>query len=173
MDLCSLTPVNPGGEGPKRGGCGPAECCCCCCCCCCRCEKGEAPGLRESGVGEDGRVVAGAAAALLASPQTFYQQLTQSHNQYFLPSYPTLPYGSRTWSPIPLSTYSTLNGATSTSNPTANQLQQSPRPNSPTASQGSASQRAQSQSNAQSLSSQSPDSGNPQSMIIEYVLMFL
>ena len=90
MDLCSLTPVNPGGEGPKRGGCGPAECCCCCCCCCCRCEKGEAPGLRESGVGEDGRVVAGAAAALLASPQTFYQQLTQSHSQYFLPSYPTL-----------------------------------------------------------------------------------
>ena len=47
-------------------------------------------GWRESGVGEDGRVVAGAAAALLASPQTFYQQLTQSHNQYFLPSYPTL-----------------------------------------------------------------------------------
>lgn len=114
--------------------------------------------------------------ALLASPHTFYQQLTQSHNQYFLPSYPTLPYGNATWSSLPLSTYSTLNGATSTSNPAANQQQSdanqqhSPPPHSPITQQSPLQQQAQSQTNPQSLpiQSQPPDSANAQPVMIEY-----
>lgn len=117
--------------------------------------------------------------AMLASPQAFYQQLTQSHNQYFLPSYPTLPYGSSAWPSIPLSTYSTLNGATSTSNPLANQSQQQPAqtgqqqsspPHSPPAQQRSPlQQQAQPQHNPQShsIQSQSLESTNSQSVMID------
>lgn len=111
--------------------------------------------------------------ALLASPQTFYSQLTQSHNQYFLPSYPTLAYGNSTWSPIPLSNYSTLNGATSSSNtpvtqPSSQQpQQQSPAPHSPTAQQQSPLQQP-----SHPIQPQPPDSTNSQSLLIEYVKLF-
>lgn len=122
-----------------------------------------------------------AAPALLASPQTFYSQLTQSHNQYFLPSYPTLAYGNSTWSPIPLSTYSTLNGATSSSNPATTQLQQSsqagqqqspPPPHSPTTQQHPSPQQQQSQTQgspqqSHSIQSQPSESTNSQPMLIE------
>ncbi|XP_006459803.1 hypothetical protein AGABI2DRAFT_191644 [Agaricus bisporus var. bisporus H97] len=100
------------------------------------------------------------APSLLSSPQTFYSQLTQSHNQFFLPSYPTLAYGNSTWPPIPLSNYSTLNGATISSNSTASQptQQQSPPPNSPPAQQSQSTHVVQQQNST--VQSQPPESTN-------------
>ncbi|KAF9446742.1 hypothetical protein P691DRAFT_776657 [Macrolepiota fuliginosa MF-IS2] len=117
--------------------------------------------------------------ALLASPQTFYSQLTQAHNQYFLPSYPTLAYGNSSWSSLPLSTYSTLNGATSSSNPATTQSQQqpphpgqqqSPPPHSPTMQQHpTPQQQTQAQAPQQShpIQSQPPESANSQPLMID------
>ncbi|PFH50568.1 hypothetical protein AMATHDRAFT_75551 [Amanita thiersii Skay4041] len=118
----------------------------------------------------------------IASPtQSYFTSFP--HSSYYLPaSYTQIPYGA-SWSTVtvPLSNYSTLNGATSSSSSSSSppstsqtpQQQQQPQQPAPASSSSQQQEQQEAQPSSQQQAQQQQQSINPQSMVIDPALTTL
>ncbi|KAF8629618.1 hypothetical protein AX15_003356 [Amanita polypyramis BW_CC] len=123
-------------------------------------------------LGDIGASSASSSSSVASPTQSFFASFP--HGSYFLPSYNHIPYGSSwTTAPVPLSSYSTLNGATTSNSSSSGQLQgqqqaQAQQISPPLSPQQSQSQQQQVQSQAQQQQQQ--QASPPQPMVIDPAL---